>query len=62
MGEPKKWEIWMGSFLLLAVLLLSTLGVKKTIREVMTQGSEQKVVVLDPGHGAGKMRKYRFLL
>ena len=56
MGERKRWEIWMGSFLLLAVLLLSTMGIKKTVHEVMTQGAEEKVIVLDAGHGGECMR------
>lgn len=56
MREKKRWEIWMGSFLLLAVLLLSTIGIKKTVQDVMTQSEKEKVVVIDAGHAGGEVR------
>ena len=57
MKERKRWEFWMGSFLLVAVLILSTMGVKKTVEDAMAQDEEKNVIVLDAGHGGGKKRK-----
>ena len=51
MKEKKKWEVWMGCFLLTAVLLLSTAGVKKTVENAMTQKDGRKTVAVDAGHG-----------
>ncbi len=56
MKDKKKWEVWMGTFLLIAVLLLSTMGIKKTVQDTMAQKEEQKIVVLDAGHGAYPLR------
>ncbi len=41
----------MGCFLLTAVLLLSTAGVKKTVENAMTQKDGRKTVAVDAGHG-----------
>ncbi|MDO4453689.1 MAG: hypothetical protein Q4B90_04270 [Eubacteriales bacterium] len=57
MREKKKWEMWMGMVLLLAVAILSTMGLKKTVQTVMMQKEEKKVVVIDAGHGGGRMRQ-----
>lgn len=57
MREKKKWEMWMGMVLLLAVAILSTMGLKKTVQTVMMQKEEKKVVVIDAGHGGGEMRQ-----
>ena len=57
MREKKKWE--MGIVLLLAVALLSTMGLRKTVQTVMMQKEDKKVVVIDAGHGGGEMRQNR---
>ena len=59
MREKKKWEMWMGIVLLLAVALLSTMGLRKTVQTVMMQKEDKKVVVIDAGHGGGEMRQNR---
>ncbi len=56
MREKKKWELWMGIVFLMAVVMLSTIGMKKTVQNVMMQQEEKKVIVIDAGHGGGHLR------
>ncbi len=57
MREKKKWELWMGIVFLMAVVMLSTIGMKKTVQNVMMQQEEKKVIVIDAGHGGGHLRQ-----
>lgn len=56
MREKKKWELWMGIVFLMGVVILSTIGMKKTVQNVIVQQGEKKVIVIDAGHGGGYLR------
>lgn len=56
MREKKKWGLWMGIVFLMGVVILSTIGMKKTVQNVMVQQGEKKVIVIDAGHGGGYLR------